>query len=532
MRIQLEGAPQKAQQRFKSWKAAVLSDKRLWLCLLATLVWGLVAHAYGFLNGNFSHDSLNAFYASGAEDGIKLATGRFFVKVYRFFTRGDLVLPWLIGLLAILWISLAVYFVVRLLEVDSKPVMVLVSGIMITNITVIAQTATYIHELDCNSFALLLAVLAVWLWRQWRNLPAFVLGAGLLVGSMGIYQAFFSTAATLMIFCLILDLTDGRKIKAVFLDGIRAVGMLFCGAALYFAAGRFIYKITGITPYARTDLFSSNGLGAFLAVWTELIGKTYVSACSFLANSAYSLIVQKMNLAEAGIAAVLAIWLAGRVKDQRAARTGMVCILVLLMPFAMNLTFFLASGEEVHELMSYSIWLTHAFLLVLLMRQRKRGGLCRNVGLGVGCALVALVLWQNVCLANEAYMKKDMEAKATLSTMTRVVCQMEQREDYVFGETPVAFIGVSHPYGDSLEYEKVGRLIGLDQNNAIFYDARESYYSTYKAYFDYVLNYPLVFCEDFVFYELKGSKQVQDMPAFPDKGYMQMIDGVLVVKMG
>ena len=84
MRIQLEGAPQKAQQRFKSWKAAVLSDKRLWLCLLATLVWGLVAHAYGFLNGNFSHDSLNAFYATDAENWIKTARDAFSWKLTGF----------------------------------------------------------------------------------------------------------------------------------------------------------------------------------------------------------------------------------------------------------------------------------------------------------------------------------------------------------------------------------------------------------------------------------------------------------------
>ena len=507
-------------------------DWRLRLCLLVTLIWGLAAHAYGFLNGNFSHDALNAFYLTEAEIRWKIELGRYFAPVYHLILRGRVILPWLVGLVSILWVGLAVYFAVRLLDVKSKPVMVLISGIMITNITVTAQVATYIHELDCNSFALMLAVLAVWVWRRWRNLPAFALGAVLLMGSMGTYQAFFSTAVTLMVFRLILDLTEDREIKTVFLDGVRAVGMLLCGAVLYFIVGRYIYRMTGLAPQSRTDLFTRSGVGSFLAAWTGLLKGTYLNAYGFLKHAAYSGTVQMLNVLVVGIDVVLVAWLTARTKNRRIARVAMACVLMLLMPFAMNLTYFLAKGKGVHDLMAYSIWLVHVFALILLSRVGKPGELGRDVCLGAGCLMVALVLWQNVQLSNTAYIKKDMEARSTLSNMTRVVAQMEQREDYAFGETPVAFVGAFNIYGNTPEYTSVEPIMGLGESGAIPTDFTSYYYNAYKTYFDYVLNYPMVFCEEEMRDSLAQTQQVQDMPAFPDKGYMQMIDGVLVVKMG
>ena len=249
-------------------------------------------------------------------------------------------------------------------------------------------------------------------------------------------------------------------------------------------------------------------------------------------HAAYSGAVQKLNVLVVGMGVALVVWLTARTKNRRIARVAMACVLEILLPFAMNLTYFLAKGEGVHELMVYSIWLAHVFALILLSRTGEPGTFGRDVCLGAGCLMVALVLWQNIQLSNAAYMKKDMEARSTLSDMTRVVAQMEQREDYVFGETPVAFVGAFNLYGSTPEYTSVKPIMGLGESGAIPTDFASYYYDAYKTYFDYVLNYPLVFCENAVRDELAQSQQVQDMPAFPDKGYMQMIDGVLVVRMG
>ena len=96
-----------------------LSDSRiLFICsILATFFWGLIAHSYGFMHSFFSHDSLNAFYADSVEISSKIGVGRFIVPVYEYLTRGFTALPWLIGLLGLFYISVSVFFIVKILHI-------------------------------------------------------------------------------------------------------------------------------------------------------------------------------------------------------------------------------------------------------------------------------------------------------------------------------------------------------------------------------------------------------------------------------
>ena len=83
---------------------------------LATFLWGLAAHGYALLNFTISHDSLNEFwvfhstgYYSGSVAQWKIALGRFLTPVYQLLFRGETVAPWYSGMLALVWIALAVW---------------------------------------------------------------------------------------------------------------------------------------------------------------------------------------------------------------------------------------------------------------------------------------------------------------------------------------------------------------------------------------------------------------------------------------
>lgn len=185
--------------------------------------------------------------------------------------------------------------------------------------------------------------------------------------------------------------------------------------------------------------------------------------------------------------------------------------------------------------MWYSAWFVYVFILLVAFWVRKQEIVSPKTGNWVcmiSCALVVFVLSQNIILANTAYMKKTIEAEATLSTMTRVVARMEDQEEYVLGETPVAFIGVGEVYDVLPGFESASCIKGLATNMSVSQDTSLYYYNAYKAYFDFVLNYPIEIVDDDTHAELKASKEVQELPTFPQKGCMKMIDGVLVVKMG
>lgn len=96
----------------------------------------------------------------------------------------------------------------------------------------------------------------------------------------------------------------------------------------------------------------------------------------------------------------------------------------------------------------------------------------------------------------------------------------------------VTLLCVGEVFDTDSDYGTASSIKGLANNMQISQDTSAYYYNAYKAYFDYVLNYPIELVDDETHAKLKESKKVQELPTFPQKGCVQMMDGVLVVKMG
>ncbi|MBR4889050.1 MAG: hypothetical protein IKU17_07885, partial [Clostridia bacterium] len=112
---------EKAKQFYCEIREKISAQKEtIFFCFVSVFAFGLIAHAYGFLHNNLSHDVLNAFVATQTEENWKIELGRFFVPIYRAIFRGPLSLPWLIGILGLLWQAIAVFFFVRIFNIRSK----------------------------------------------------------------------------------------------------------------------------------------------------------------------------------------------------------------------------------------------------------------------------------------------------------------------------------------------------------------------------------------------------------------------------
>lgn len=520
-------------------KRFIECNKREYIfCLVTTFVWGLIAHAYGFLNAAPSHDWLNALCADKVEESVKIASGRFFVPVYRALVRNAVAQPWLIGLIGLLFLSVAVFFVVKLFDVSSKKITVLIAGVMVTNITLTAQIATYLHEFDFNMLALALSVAAAYLWHKNESFWGHLCACVLLVISVSIYQSYIAVCITLVMIVSIIALLEGEATKKTVLKGLRAVGMILCALVLYFVIGKIVYLFADIPQQERIDVFDLSGISNVPLFYAKLFLQMYIHFGSSLVDfKVYplALIVSLVALMLLVIGFTV-IYSFIKNKEMTVGQRITVLLLALLLPFGMNVTFILTKGEGVHDLMIYAVWLTYIILLVTSHRfseSLKVAFKGKRVLAIVACVIVAVFVWQNVLLSNTAYLKKEMNAESTLSMMTRVVADMEEREDYEAGKTKVAFVGITETQSPYDEFGGACEITGVgSMNSPISQDIYKSTCNLYREYFKYVLNYPVNMCEDEVHEALKESDEVMDMPCYPREGYIQMVDGVLVVRMG
>ena len=523
------------QWRERMYNGLLREKETMLVCLIAVFLWGLAAHGYGFLHRNLSHDGLNVFVAGEWEETWKIMLGRYFVPAYRAVFRGPIMLPWLIGLWGLFWTAVAAYMVVRLLEVRSKFQMVLICGVLVTNITYISQIATYLYEFDFNGFAIVLAVGAVCLWRYRPGLGCCALGAVCVMLSIGIYQSFVAVAVTLIIWISIMDLLREKPVKMVFQNGLWGIGMLVLGGVLYWLVGTVVHAVTGIGLEARTDALAVADGESFLSQYVRLIVPAIVDLGGNIVHPAYCRVPQiGLILGILALLAVLCVRICRR-KKFTWDRIALIAILCLALPFGMNCVYFLAKGEGMHDLTTYATWYFYIILLQLAFWVYENAGKpspAANLTAIAACVLVVWVLGQNVTLANTAYVKKKMDADGTFSTMTRVIAMLEQQEGYEPGETKIAMVGVPLNTASRPAFDNVKTITGLVGDISVSSDVIAWNYNAYDSYFRYVMNYPVVMCgEEERVEKVLSSPQVAEMPAFPKAGCMEMVNGILVIKL-
>lgn len=426
--------------------------QRLLASFAAVFLFGLLAHGYAFTNFTVSHDSLNEMflsgdirYAAGSVADWKISLGRFLYPAYRTVFSGGAGTPWLSGVLSLVWVSLAVYLVSRLFSVDNALLLAVIGALFVTNVSYSALAATYIYDLDGDMLAMLLAVCAAYLLLR-GTLRRRALAVIPIVGSLALYQAMISVTVSLVMIACILRLLENESAKAVFFDGLKAVGILFIGGAAYYILVRAVSSASGVALDGGYNSLLSLG-----RMTPDLLPEAVRSTYDTWARSTVRQpVFVPLPVTRAGHLLLAVLTLAAAAcfllrKRLPAANLLLALVLAALLPMGMNLSNFLGyAGMEAHDLMKYAFCLVYVFD-ILLLRQCLQSLPESRVFSGcaaISLALIAALVWGNIQTANALYLKKDLERQATLSRMTELCLRLDQTEGYVPGETPVVFIGL------------------------------------------------------------------------------------------
>lgn len=499
-------------------------DKFLF-CVIVTFVIGLVAHAYQFFHSSFSHDSLDGIFTDLSEIKWKIALGRFFVPLLSKI-RGEFLNPWLIGFISLFLISISVFLIAEIFDINSKVLLVLISGIMTTNLTITAVTATYLYELDYDMCALFFAVFSVYFLKKNNGFVFLICGIVSVILSLALYQSYIEVTIVLLIIYYIYYVINCGTAKDTLIKGLKSVAAIILGVALYIVANNVGCKFLNIQKEERTDVFSGFKDNFIVGLKTMIykIVDTFANPVTVYNNKLIGLL--NLLLISIGIFACIYLILkySNTIKEKIVA-----LLLVLSIPFSLNFISLAVSGV-VHELMIYSFWFMYIFSLLMIDEVvNKMSNSSFPKYLKIICfVMTGIIIWNNIIVANTVYLKKDLENTATISTMTRVVDDLEERNDYKVGETQILFVGSISTQKIMPGFEFVSDITGLRTNSSISQSGYSEHYNLNKAFFTYYLNYPINYSEK----DLTSDERVKAMPTYPNKGYIQNIDGVLVVKMG
>lgn len=510
-------------------ETAVRNEKRSlkktvdWQKLKFIALWvfaiGLVAHGYCYFNGNFSHDSLYSIYEQSPE--LMISVGRYLRPLYRLL-RGNFTLPVINGSLFLCFLSISVYLLTDILNIQKKSLVALTCGLLTANSTVALMNASYLHDADSYGLALLLALAGVWVsLRLRRGICCSVL---FYFASLGIYQAYIDVAIYVFLILALVRLLQGEGVKKVYLQTIRNLLPIAAAMVLYFLGmlvTRHVTQVSGGGLYNDpTAVLSLRSLSGRFLSCARAVYLWFFSSAAHAPG-----VVIGANLLMLALTALLLVSMIRRRQLPGSSVWGIIGIL-LLMPFGMNTVTLLSN--VCHWLTVYACYLSYLCVPVLigLYDEDLAGSKLAHYSRKAWAVLAAVLIFDSCLYSNEIYLKKELESAATLSTFTRIVDRMEQTEGFVPGQTEVAFVGLL--YGSPLSKERDGFVHAA---TGLWHNFSTTYYETYEVYLSYYLGYPAHCVDTNEIQKYEKMEQVIAMPSFPAAGSVRMVEDVLVIKL-
>ena len=528
----------------------------------SALVFGLLAHMVP-MTGDFpNHDGLESLYFN--QD--MLSSGRWFLSIACGISS-YFALPWLIGVLSVLYIGIAAALTCAVLKIRNKYSAIVIGALMAT-FPALASTFAYVFTMDGYMLGLLMAASAVYFTKKFRF--GWIGGAVLLALSLGTYQAYLPVAIILSMYAALLILMgeDGKNVissaagdpdkgkgreaednaKTKIFKILRFLYMGILGGGLYFVVLKVLLKVRGIELASYQGADSIN-LGAAQeasqsagASGVGLISKIIAAYKDFAVFSVKSKVLAPNVFVwiALGILTGAALMLLLReIVKKKWYKSPVLYIAVILIaviyPVASNVVMIVMGDVTYHAIMRYQ-WVLIPIILIAICDllaykpeyyavKEGRESFVKLVTWLIP-VLGCLIAFCYIVTDNIGYSNLQKKYERTYAYCERLLDRIEQTDGYYPG-IPIAMIGVvsedQYPKADLTE-GVTDNLIGLSGDYLCYKGA--DYKHFFKAYLGADLN---IICGEKIG-EIYNSEEYVLMDSFPGKTSVKLVGGTIYVK--
>lgn len=399
---------------------------------LSALIIGLAAHIYKFTNTLYNHDAIYNVYSSNDV----LTSGRWFLAAASL-PSSCFDLPWINGLLSLIWIALAACVVIDIFCIRSTAGAVLTGGLLAVFPSV---TATFFYEFTADGYmlAMLLASLSVYFNRVGDRVKWHITAAALLIClCCGIYQAYVSFALLLSMSHFILELLGDRQDDRQFYRWIGRQFIVYgAGLLAYYVVWKLRMYSVGVTASGYQGISELGSVSA--AGFSTALFKTAKTLASFLLGGnvfkygiTFYAVMNMAFLAFLTAAVVLAA-----VKARLWKKAGRLLLLLLSaasLPVFACIWNFISPSVNYYPVMLQSLCVP--YILTLALIERRCGFKFKTAAV----ILLTVIVCKFALQANMAYFELERCNRTTASTAAEMLTRIHLLDDGSVER--IAFIG-------------------------------------------------------------------------------------------
>lgn len=489
--------------------------KKEWkLAFFVAFVMAFLVHMPALVSDIPNHDGLDSMYF----DQNMITSGRWFLIIACGFSS-FYSLPWLIGVISIILLSLTAVLLTDLLGFKSGISVAIVSAMLVLFPTIVSNFA-YVFTMDGYMVGLLFAAAAVWAVSKGKF--GFVIGGVLLMFSMGTYQAYLSFAVLLCIYMVAVNFLSKKEVKEKIAVLLRHLGMGAIGVAGYYLMLQLLLWIQG------KELGTYQGIDGMAGAKGNLLSRVKEMYVDFFFFTVRGKILGNNVFAYGALAILLLVfayvlctkWWKIWKKDLWFYLVAV--LLVVGIPVATNLILVISPEVNYHLLMRYQ-WCLFPILLIAFVEEFGE----KKPAVQWGLLVAGAVLVFNYAVTdNIAYSNLQKKYEKTYAYCVRLLDRIEQTPGYYQG-IPIAMIGVvgEEPYpATDITDAVTGGMLGIDGDYLLY--TGENYELFMKHYLGATLNILPPTAMGEMYYD----QQYVEMGSFPAEDSIRIIDGIMYIK--
>jgi len=416
-------------------------------------------------------------------------------------------------------------FINKVLGIKKKSLIIISCGILVTCSSFSLLNATYLHDTDSYSLALLFISIGLYISKNIKN--GNLIAISFYVISLGLYQAYIQVAIFVYIIIFTMKILNGDELKESVIQLIKDALTIIASMLFYYAIYRFLLLIFNIEEGNEYNSVSQATNFVF-STWKGRLYSTFISELDWFVypNSNKQTFIFILNIVLVVVAVILIITIA--INKKICKQNAIIMLMVFAFtPFTINVITFIS--YQYHALTLFPLFFCYIFVIVLLQNISEvyDFGSFRKVVV-ISSVALSLMIVDNCVFSNRLYLQKELVSQNTLSTMTRIIDRIEQIEGYEVGKTKVAIIGqlndskLVYIRKYSVDY---GRATGMAAHFS------PSYHQTYISYFVEYLGYPINILSEEESNKLKENEEVKKMKSFPSSDSCKIIDGIMIIKL-
>lgn len=496
---------------------------RIKISMISTFLWGILAHGIMLFNKISFHDDAGLFYIGGT-----YPLGRWMLGVLEsisewFWGNTTCSLPLFNGVVSLMFIALAVAILVELFEVEKNMSIIALSGIM-TVFPAVASTFGFMFTAPYYFLGTLFGVFGAALSCKAKKWYIYLFGIVLMGCSVGVYQANIPVCICIVLFYAVKEMGEKQKAdwrEFITLGGrsvISCVGFI----SVYFGCNQIALMVSGshLSNYQGINDMGQVSVKTYLKRVLVAYKDFFVPADESMGNM-YPLssdIVYKLLILFTCVLTIYWLYKTFMKDKWLAAQTA---VFVVFIPLAVKFIYVMCDPVQVDGIMTYGEVILFVYVAWLSSR-------CTDWYLPVkqmGSVATILVLVLTVMLSrfdNLCYLKAQYMQSQAISYFTTLITQIKSTEGFT-QNTPIIYINEYGKYDyttASIPEFKDVKLTPFD-HSSILNDYAWKITMKMWCDFDPILG-------DASAYE--NLPEVEEMPCYPDKGAIRLIDDVLIVK--